>query len=149
MVYGDPLRPFGPHGGNSRRSPRAVLQALPVSSLVAVCGIAMEGSKEGNLECNSLDASQQSLTRMERDEDEDVRIVEAPVKPKATSKKAKGKMLKTEAEDEEDRGARWKDEEIEMLIALRGEMDDDFKKNSKKQGKIFPKLVVLFRCQIV
>jgi hypothetical protein len=43
-------------------------------------------------------------------------------------------MLKTEDEDEEDRGARWKDDEIEILIALRGEMDDDFKKNSKKQG---------------
>jgi hypothetical protein len=40
-------------------------------------------------------------------------------------------MLKTE--DEEDRGARWKDEDIEMLIALRGEMNDDFKKNNKKR----------------
>ena len=38
-------------------------------------------------------------------------------------------------EDDEDTRARWKDEDIEMLIALRGEMDDDFKKNSKKKTR--------------
>lgn len=45
-------------------------------------------------------------------------------------------MLKTEDEDEEDRGARWKDDKIEMLIAFRGEIIDDFKKTNKKQDKI-------------
>lgn len=43
-------------------------------------------------------------------------------------------MLKTE--DKKDRGARWKYDEIKMLIALHGEMDNDFKENGKKQGKI-------------
>ena len=43
-----------------------------------------------------------------------------------------------EDEDDEDTRARWKDEDIEMLIALRGEMDDDFKKNSKKNKVISP-----------
>ena len=45
-------------------------------------------------------------------------------------------MLKTKDENKEDREARWKDEEIEILIALCVEMGDDFEKNSKKQDKI-------------
>ena len=59
-------------------------------------------------------------------------VLEEFMKKKTTSKRSKGKMLKKEDEDEEDRGARRKDDEIEMLIALRGEMDNDFKKNGKK-----------------
>jgi hypothetical protein len=66
------------------------------------------------------------------------------VKKKTTLKKPRGKMLKTEDEDEEDTRARWKDEDIEMLIALRGEMDDDFKKTAKnKVTKVFLKWVFL------
>jgi len=79
-------------------------------------------------------SSQQSQKRIEREDEEDLKIVEEPVKNKTTLKKPRGKMLKTEDEDEEDTKARWKDEDIEMLIALRGEMNDDFKKNNKKQG---------------
>ena len=75
---------------------------------------------------------QQSLKRIEKEGNEDVRVLEAPLKQKTPSKRSKGKMLKTEDNDEEDKGARWKDDEIKMLIALRGEMDDDFKKNNKK-----------------
>ena len=41
-------------------------------------------------------------------------------------------MLKTKDENKEDRGARWKDEEIEVLIASCVEMGNDFKKNRKK-----------------
>lgn len=65
-------------------------------------------------------------------DNEDDRVLEEHVKQKITSKRSKGKLLKTEDDDEEDRGARWEDDEIKMLIALHGEMDDDFKKNSKK-----------------
>jgi hypothetical protein len=79
---------------------------------------------------------QKSQKRIEREDDEDVRVLKYPVKKKTASRRAKGKMLKTEDEDEEDRGQRWKDEEIELLIALRGEMDDDFRRSGKKQGKI-------------
>jgi len=79
---------------------------------------------------------QQSQKRIEREDVEDVRVLKYPVKKKTASRRAKGKTLKTEDEDEEDRGQRWKDEEIELLIALRGEMDDDFRRSGKKQGKI-------------
>ena len=96
----------------------------------------MEGTSSENACYPTQESSQQSLKRIEREDDEDVRVLEEPVKQKTASKRSKGKILKTEDEDEEDTGARWKDDEIEMLIALRGEMDDDFKKNSKKQGKI-------------
>ena len=80
------------------------------------------------------ESSQQSQKRIEREDDEDVMVFEVPVKKKTTLNKPRGKMLSTEDEDKEDRGARWKDDEdIEMLIALRGEMDDDFKKTTKNK----------------
>jgi hypothetical protein len=78
------------------------------------------------------EGSQQSQKRIEREDEEDLKILEEHVKKKTTLKKPRGKMLKTEDEDEEDTRAKWKDEDIEMLIALRGEMDDDFKKNNKR-----------------
>jgi hypothetical protein len=58
---------------------------------------------------------------------------EEHVKRKTISNKPMGKMLKTEDKVEEDRGARWKDEDIEMLISLHGEMENDFKKNKNKK----------------
>ena len=42
-----------------------------------------------------------------------------------------------EEEEEEDKEKLWKDDEIEILIALRGEMDKEFLKNSKKQGTTY------------
>ena len=99
----------------------------------------MEGTSFENA-CNPTQESlPQSQKRIEREDDEDVRVVEEPVKKKTASavKRLKGKMLKTEDEDEEERMARWKDDEVEMLIALRGEMHDEFKRNGKKQGKLF------------
>jgi hypothetical protein len=83
---------------------------------------------------NILIGSFLEVAVVEREDDEDVRVLEEPFKEKTTSKRSKGKMLKTEDEDKEDRGARWKNDDIKMLIALRGEMDDDFKKNGKKPG---------------
>ena len=76
---------------------------------------------------------QQSQKRIEREDEEDLKILEEPVKKKTTLKKPRGKLLKMKDEDDEDTRARWKDEDIEMLIALRGKMDDDFKKNNKKK----------------
>lgn len=69
---------------NSRCSPpRAVLpRSRSFCCSEIVCGFAMEGSNEGNLECPTLDASQQSYKRMEKEADEDVRVLEEPVKQK-------------------------------------------------------------------
>jgi hypothetical protein len=104
----------------------------------------MEGTICENAHNPTEESLQQSQKRIEREDDEDVRVLKYPVKKKTASRRAKGKMLKTEDEDEEDTRARWKDEDIEMLIALRGEMDDDFKKTAKnKVTKVFLKWVFL------
>ena len=96
----------------------------------------MEGTSCENATHPTQESVQQSQKRIEREGDEDVRVLEEPVKKKMATRRSKGKMLKAEDEDEEDRGQRWKGDEIERLIALRGEMDNEFKKNRKKPGKI-------------
>ena len=65
-------------------------------------------------------------------EEEVLEVPEEPKKKKKLKKGQKGKTVKVE--EEEDKGKIWKDDEIEILIALCGEMDLEFMKNSKKQG---------------
>ena len=40
-------------------------------------------------------------------------------------------------EEEETARTKWKDFEVHTLIAIRGEMDEEFAKTANKQGKIF------------
>ena len=66
--------------------------------------------------------------------EEDVfEVPEEPQKKKKLTKGQKGKTVKVEEEDE-DKGKLWKDDEIEMFIALRREMDPEFLRNTKKQS---------------
>jgi hypothetical protein len=51
--------------------------------------------------------------------------------------KKKGKMIKIELrsdEEEEVIVVKWKDIEVETLIAIRGEMEEEFSKTANKQG---------------
>ena len=66
-------------------------------------------------------------------EEKVLEVLEEP-KKKKLMKDQKGKSVKVEEEEEEDKGKLWKDDEIEILIALHGEMDKEFLRNSKKQG---------------
>ena len=87
--------------------------------------------------------SEMVLTRSKRkvvqdDEDDDVQIVtpSAP-KRKTTAKKVTKKIMKKEKEGEtEEEKKHWKDADVEVMIALRGEMEPEFLKNAKKQGML-------------
>ena len=43
----------------------------------------------------------------------------------------------SEGEEEEMTRIKWKDFEVHHLIAIRGEMDEEFKKTTNKQGNVF------------
>ncbi len=61
-----------------------------------------------------------------------------PPKGKTLTKKAKTSIIDLEGmEDEEDTKIKWRDFEVETLIALRGEMDEEFARAANKQGKFF------------
>jgi hypothetical protein len=61
-----------------------------------------------------------------------------PSKEKTVTKKAKTSIIDLEdMEDVEDKKTKWKDFEVETLIALRGEMDEEFARAANKQGKFF------------
>ena len=74
-------------------------------------------------------------TAKRKGRDEVLEVPEEPKKKKLT-KGQKGKTVKVE-EEEEDKGKLWKDDEIKILIALHGEMDKEFLRNSKKQGTTY------------
>ena len=62
-----------------------------------------------------------------------------PSKEKTVTKKAKINIIDLEdMEDVEDTKTKWKDFEVETLIALRGEMDEEFARTANKQGNFFP-----------
>ena len=72
------------------------------------------------------------------EEEDDVEIIAVPkkrtaLKSKATPKKKIAKV-KVESEGDGDGVQGWLDSEILQLIALRGEMEPEFVRNSKKQG---------------
>ncbi len=85
--------------------------------------------------------SEMVLTRSKRkvvqDDEDDVQIVTSSApKRKTTTKKVtkkKEKEKEKEGETEEDK-KHWKDADVEVMIALRGEMEPEFLKNAKKQG---------------
>ena len=87
--------------------------------------------------------SEMVLTRSKRkvvqdDEDNDVQIVtpSAP-KRKTIAKKVTKKIMKKETEGEtEAEKKHWKDADVEVMIALRGDMEPEFLKNAKKQGML-------------
>jgi hypothetical protein len=61
--------------------------------------------------------------------------------------KSKGAQKKTrvdevelgDSEGEEEAPIKWRDYEIETLIAIRGEMEEEFAKSTRKQCILFPK----------
>jgi hypothetical protein len=68
-------------------------------------------------------------------EDDDTQIIAStPLKKRAPRKKAEPKEPKKEGSEEG--ASNWKDCDVEVLISLCGEMDPEFLKNAKKQGKI-------------
>lgn len=79
--------------------------------------------------------------------DDDLEII-APIAPKkkavskktTPSRKAPKKIVKKEEEEEEEDNRHWKDDHVLQMIALRGEMEQGFMKNAKKQGnQLIPK----------
>jgi hypothetical protein len=68
--------------------------------------------------------------------DEALESVHVPAKKRGATRKGKSNTSQAE-ENEEKKGIdRWTDEEAVALISLRGEMNDDFNRNLKKQGKL-------------
>jgi hypothetical protein len=68
-------------------------------------------------------------------EDDDTQIIApTPLKKRAPRKKVEPKEPKKEGSEEG--ASNWKECDIEVLISLRREMDPEFLKNAKKQGKI-------------
>ncbi len=62
-----------------------------------------------------------------------------PPKEKTIVKKAKTSIIDLEdIDDVEDSKTKWRDFEVETLIALRGEMDDEFARAANKQGFFSP-----------
>ena len=79
----------------------------------------------------------------EAQDEEDCQIVEptkkrrfGPVKKKTPTKK-KSKKEEVEEEDMVDKKKNWPNNDVEHLIAIRGEMHGEFEKNAKKQGMPF------------
>ena len=61
-----------------------------------------------------------------------------PSKEKTITKKAKTNIIDLEdMEDVEDTKTKWRDFEVETLIALREEMDEEFARAANKQDKVF------------
>lgn len=84
---------------------------------------------------------------VEEIEEDEVQIV-APSAPKkkgaAAAKKPRKKNVKNEKEeDEESAKKNWKDQDVETMISLRGEMEPEFLKNAKKQGMISTYVIFL------
>ena len=73
-------------------------------------------------------------------EEEDVQIVGPPTpknKEAGAPKKPHKKNVKKEKEEDEESGSKnWKDHDVETMISLRGEMEPEFLKNTKKQDMI-------------
>ena len=67
-------------------------------------------------------------------------------KSKGTQKKTKvDEMNLGDSEGEEDAPIKWRDYEIETLIAIRGEMEEEFAKSTRKQGMYTRLIVVNFK----
>ena len=61
-----------------------------------------------------------------------------PPKEKTVAKKAKTSIIDLEdMDDVENSKTKWRDFEVETLIALQGEMDDEFARAANKQGLFF------------
>jgi hypothetical protein len=59
---------------------------------------------------------------------------------RSTKKKTKVDEVELgDSEGEEEAPIKWRDYEIETLIAIRGEMEEEFAKSARKQGIIIPK----------
>ena len=91
------------------------------------------------------------LTRSKRkvvqdDEDNDVQIVtpSAPKKKTPTKKVTKMIMKKEKEGESEEEKKHWKDVDVEVMIALHGEMEPEFLKNAKKQGMLNISVVLNF-----
>jgi hypothetical protein len=121
-VYGDPFLTNRPTSPNSCRLELRSSTGSGVSSAVSSheCSfsqfgtlsfsvvswlIAMEGTSSEIATYPMQESSHQSHTIVEREDDEDVRVIEEPLKHKRMSKTSTGKMGKTVAEVEEERGA--------------------------------------------
>lgn len=57
-----------------------------------------------------------------------------PTKEKATKKGRKTVIELGSDEEEEAAAVKWKDIEVETLIAIRGEIEEEFSKTANKQG---------------
>ena len=62
---------------------------------------------------------------------------EATKKMKKSDKRNTIEIGESEGEEEEMTRIKWKDFEVHHLIAIRGEMDEEFKKTANKQGNVF------------
>ena len=69
-------------------------------------------------------------TQVPEEVDEDCEVLAEEPKKKR-QKKSKAKQIKVE---EDDNKRNWLDSKVEALIGLKGEMQPDFIKNTKKQG---------------
>jgi hypothetical protein len=95
----------------------------------------------GNLNPPPLPSiSEMVLTRLKRkvvqdDEDDDVPIVtpSAPKRKTTTKKVTKKNMTKEKEGETEEEKKHWKDADVEVMIALRGEMEPEFLKNGKNK----------------
>ena len=54
-----------------------------------------------------------------------------------TKKKAKTPVIELDSDEEDAAPTKWKDYEVETLIAIRGEMDEEFARTANKQGMDF------------
>ena len=69
---------------------------------------------------------------------------EATKKMKKGDKKSTIEIGESEEEEKEMTKFKWKDFEVHHLIAIREEMDEEFKKTANKQGNLFLDLFHLF-----
>jgi hypothetical protein len=69
---------------------------------------------------------------------------EATKKMKKCDKKSTIEIGESEEEEEEMTRFKWKDFEVHHLIAIRGEMDEKFKKTANKQGNLFLDFFIIF-----
>lgn len=72
------------------------------------------------------------------------RPAKTDIRPKPeTRKKAKKDTIEldNDTDTEEECPIKWRDNEIETLIAIRGEMEEEFAKSARKQGKKFLTLI--------
>jgi hypothetical protein len=82
---------------------------------------------------NNLDVGEKEV-----EEHKDCKILEPTKKgrggptQKKTPAKKRAKMMKFEEEDMEEKKRNWLDNDVEQLIAIRGEMFVEFERNAKK-----------------